>query len=53
MELDNKKLSIIVIILSLLLISNIIFSITTYFQLRNKVGPVGPKGPRGTRGLAK
>lgn len=53
MELDNKKLTIIIIILSIIVLLNMCFSIVTYLQLRNKSGPVGPRGPRGARGASK
>ena len=50
MELDNKKLTILLIANFILLI--LIFSLTLYiyFKLRNKKGPRGLRGERGPRG---
>ena len=39
-----------VILLIFLFTINMIFSIWSYFKLRNKAGPMGPEGPRGPKG---
>ena len=50
MELDNKKLTILIIVLSVIIVCHLGFTIWSYLQLRNKKGPMGPRGPRGPRG---
>lgn len=50
MELDNKTLTIIVILLASLIVIHFSFTIWSYLQLRNKQGPMGPRGLRGPRG---
>ena len=50
MELDNKKITIIILVLSVIIILHLGFTIWSYLQLRNKKGPQGKKGPRGPRG---
>tara|TARA_B100001093_G_scaffold216979_1_gene208223 strand:- start:408 stop:572 length:165 start_codon:yes stop_codon:yes gene_type:complete len=51
MELDNKKLTIIIVIMTVFMIIHFTFTIWSYIQLRNRRGPPGPKGPRGPRGF--
>ena len=51
MELDNKKLTILLIVILVFLILDIVFTIHAYIKLRNNSGPRGKKGPRGPRGV--
>ena len=50
MELNNKKLTILLITNFILLLLTVIFNIYIYLKLRNKRGPRGLTGPRGPRG---
>ena len=50
MELDNKKLTAILIVLCIIAGVHLSFTIWSYLQLRNKEGPPGKQGPRGPRG---
>ncbi len=50
MELDNKKLTTILIVVCVIVVIHISFTVWSYLQLRNKQGPTGPPGPRGPRG---
>lgn len=52
MELDNKTITTILIIIITMQIIHISFTIWSYLQLRNKQGPTGPRGARGPRGVA-
>jgi hypothetical protein len=51
MELDNKKLTILLIVTIVFLILDITFTVYAYIKIRNKTGPRGPKGSRGPRGV--
>ena len=50
MEFSQNTLTVLIIFLIIILTFHIIFSIHTYFYLRNKTGPRGPAGPKGPRG---
>lgn len=47
---DPETLFSLVIALYIIILAQLVFSIYTYFSLRNKTGPRGPRGPRGHRG---
>ena len=51
MELDNKKLTNIVIVMIIVCVLHIGFTVWSYRLLRNKEGPRGRIGPRGPRGI--
>ena len=50
LELDIKKLTILVIISLVFSSCVLLITLWAYFKLRNKKGPRGPRGPRGLRG---
>ena len=50
MELDNKNLTLVMIVLAIIIDIHISFTVWSYLQLRNKQGPMGPRGLRGPRG---
>jgi len=50
MEFTNQTLTSLMIFVVIILTLNVIFSINSYFTLRNKTGPRGPRGSRGPRG---
>ena len=53
MEFNNSTLTSLIIFIIIILTFNVIFSIKSYFSLRNKTGPrghIGIKGPRGPPG---
>jgi cytochrome bd-type quinol oxidase subunit 2 len=51
MEFTIEQTTNILIVLMIIMIIHISFTIWSYRQLRNKVGPRGKIGPRGPRGL--
>ena len=50
MEFSNKVLTSLTIFNLIIVTFTLIFSINSYFKLRNKRGPRGLKGERGPRG---
>lgn len=50
MELNNKNLTLVAIVLAVIIVINLSFTIWSYLQLRNKQGPAGSRGLRGPRG---
>ena len=54
MELNNRKLTMLLITNFIILVLTFIFNLYIYFKLRNKRGPrglIGPRGPRGPRAI--